>query len=98
MNYTKPTKSINVVLHGGDTVEATGAYAPLTEFEADKTMHIKGDGKVDVVPYHSVMAVEVQTVSESVTKGNPYYCEGGSGNTRGVVCESNVCEADVACE
>lgn len=79
---TKPLKSIVVTTIGGgtvnaaDTVSAPAASVALSEFEAFKTMHIKGENDVTLVPFHAVDRIVVTTTQSSdIPAKDPYGCE-----------------------
>lgn len=79
--YNKPLKSIVVKTIGGNTINASDtatakvASDALSEFEMFKTMHIKGENKVTLVPFHAVDNIEVTETTEEVSKADPYGCE-----------------------
>ena len=78
--YKKPLKTIKVKVHGvtdpitvADTVSAPNATAAIAEFDKGWKMHLVGQNKTTVVPYHAVEYVEVTTaLSDSITKADPY--------------------------
>lgn len=78
--FKKPLKSITVKTIGGTTVTATDtasepiASNALAEFEMFKTMHIKGENKVTLVPFHAVDSIEVTETSADVEKADAYGC------------------------
>lgn len=79
--YNKPLKSIIVKTIGGNTVNASDsatekiASDALSEFEMFKTMHIKGENKLTLVPFHAVDLIEVTETTTEVSKSDPYGCE-----------------------
>ena len=79
--YNKPLKSIAITTLGGntfevaDTASAAVASHALAEFEAGRTMHIKGSGSTALIPFHAVDNIIVTITTGEVTKGDPYGCE-----------------------
>ena len=79
--YTKALKSIVVKTIGGNTVNAADtasepiASNAIAEFEAFRTMHIKGEDKVTLVPFHAVDVIEITETQSSVSKADAYGCE-----------------------
>lgn len=80
-SYKKVLKSITVKTIGGNTVSATDtATAPiasnaLRDFEGFGIMHIKGEDKVTLVPFHAVDVIEVTETQVDVTRADAYGCE-----------------------
>lgn len=77
--YKKNLKTITVKTIGGttitasDTVEKNIASNALAEFENFQTMHIEGEGKVTLVPFHAVDSIEVTSaLSEEQTRKDAY--------------------------
>lgn len=76
--YTKAMKSIEVKTLGGQTITAADtkdnpiASNALYEFEEFKTMHIKTETGVTLVPFHAVDSIAVTTTTESVTRADAY--------------------------
>ena len=87
--YTKALKSIVVKTIGGNTVNASDtasepiASNALAEFEAFRTMHIKGEGTVTLVPFHAVDVIEVTQTQSEASRPDPYGCEDESSETEG---------------
>ena len=83
ITYKKALKSIEVKTLGGttvsvaDTATETKASAPLAEFEAGKTMHIKtGENEMTYIPFHAVDSIVVTTTaSDDITRQDPYCVE-----------------------
>lgn len=91
MNYIKAIKNAEITIHNGETVEVSDASMPLAEFNASKSMHIKGDDETTIIPYHAVVSVTVTTQTESVTKADPYGCEDTAEEC--VIDQSKMCES-----
>lgn len=98
MNYTKGIKEVKMVLHDGDEVSVSdsatsrSATEALTMFEADKRVKVVDSEKTTLVPYHSILAVEIKASTVSVDRDNPYYCEAESGSKGMIVDKSKACE------
>lgn len=79
--YKKALKSIVVKTLGGATVNAADtatdpiASDALAEFEAFRTMHIRGENSVTLVPFHAVDNIVVTETKEDATKPDAYGCE-----------------------
>ena len=80
--YTKALKSIAITTVGGATINAADtatepiASNALAEFEAFRTMHIKGEENVTLVPFHAVDNIVVTESTAQVEKADPYGCDG----------------------
>lgn len=86
--YTKKLKTITVhqMLDGAtveiaDTASDDKATRALNEFKKYETMHYEteeGGVKVtNAIPYHAVQCIEVTEAEASITKADPYGCDGG---------------------
>lgn len=79
--FNKGLKSIVVKTIGGTTINASDtASAPiasdaLRDFEGFGIMHIKGENKVTLVPFHAVDTIEVTDAQSEVTRPDPYGCD-----------------------
>lgn len=89
MNYTKPTKTIEIKTKNSFSVSDPTASMALSEFERKDTMGIP-----ILIPFHAVDRIEVTTEMKSATRPDPYGCE-EEGNNR--VCEGTVCSMTVEC-
>ena len=78
--YKKALKSITVKTLGGttvavaDTADKPYASDALRDFEAFGIMHIKGEEKTTLIPFHAVDSIEVTSTTGQATKGDPYGC------------------------
>lgn len=81
MAYSKPLKTIVIKTLGGTTINAADtatdpiASDALAEFDAFKTMHVRGENGVTEVPFHAVDNIAVTVTTTEVTKPDPYGCE-----------------------
>lgn len=89
MTYNKRLKTLKVYLMLdsepitiADTADDDKATRALNEFKKYGSMHYEteeGGKKVtNEIPYHAVQYIEVTEADASVTKPDPYGCEGGS--------------------
>lgn len=79
--YNKKLKTleIHLMLDGEpititDTADDDKATRALNEFKKYGTMHY---GETNAVPYHAVQYIKVTEADASVSKADPYGCEGG---------------------
>ena len=81
MAYSKPLKTIVIKTLGGTTINAADtatdpiASDALAEFDAFKTMHVRGKDSVTEVPFHAVDNITVSVETTEVEKADPYGCE-----------------------
>lgn len=79
--YKKVLKTIAVKTLGGTTINAADtasdpiASNALAEFEAFRTMHIKGENNVTLVPFHAVDSIVVTESTSDVEKADAYGCD-----------------------
>ena len=89
MNYTKPTKTIEIKTKKSFSVSDPTASMALSEFERKDTMDIP-----ILIPFHAVDRIEITTEMKSATRHDPYGCEEEGSNR---VCEGKVCSMTVEC-
>lgn len=83
----RPVKEVYVVLMNDSSGQVNESV--LQEFENKQTIHSAEDGGKIIIPYHSVMLVEVQMTAEEFTPSDPYGC-GGGGDASSLVGEGRV--------
>lgn len=86
MNYTKLTKSVEIITRCEST--ANGDVYSLMELEQKKTIHANGV----IVPFHAVDTAVVTVTTEEASKADSYFCDGGDGD-----CDNLVGSALVGC-
>lgn len=86
--YNKKLKTLvvhqmldGVTVNIADTADDNMATRALNEFKRYETMHYEDNNGTHAIPYHAVQYIEVTEEDASITKADPYGCEGGSDDT-----------------
>ncbi len=77
---TTTTYEASVVLHGVEEAitisDSNEAYTALMDFKAGNTIKVSGEGGVSYIPFHAIIAFNVQTTSESETIKDDFCADG----------------------